>query len=272
MDVKIKACCKVNIGLNIVSKREDGYHNLETVFYPVPLYDDIRLTSSDADGISIDGYALDCDPMDNLVMRSVRLLRQNGYHVPPVRVMLTKRIPSGAGLGGGSSDAAHVVKALDRALSLGIDVVKMEDMLSTLGADCPFFVRCQPVYAEGIGNVFTPIDLNLSGWHILLVKPDEHISTREAYSSVTPMSSDSYLPTLLQSPVETWRDRVKNDFEQSVFPLHPRIEEIRDYLYASGASYACMSGSGSTVFGLYQRHPAELPDAFGDCFTFVGIL
>lgn len=271
MDISIKACCKINIGLNVVSRREDGYHNLETIFYPVPLYDDIRVTSADRDGIHLEGIALDGNPDDNLVLRAVRLLRDGGHDVPPVHISLRKNIPSGAGLGGGSSDAACVLKALNSHLGLGLGTGGMQRMLAGLGADCPFFVECKPVYAEGIGDVFSPVELDLGGWHLVLVKPDEHISTKEAYASVRPKPSSSPLTEDVMLPVEEWKGRIANDFEASVFPSHPRVSDIRGRLYSMGASYACMSGSGSTVFGLFRR-PVDVSRDFGDCFKFQCVL
>lgn len=271
MNISIKACCKINIGLNIVSRRNDGYHNLETVFYPVPLYDDITVTDSPEDGIHLEGHVLDGNPADNLVLQAVRLLRENGYSVPPVHIALRKNIPSGAGLGGGSSDAACVVKTLNSEMGLGMSSYDMQRMLARLGADCPFFVECRPVYAEGIGDVFSPIELNLSGWHLLLVKPDEHISTKEAYALVNAKPSSLSLIKEVMRPVELWKGRIANDFESSVFPSHPRVSAIRDRLYEMGASYACMSGSGSTVFGLF-RQSADISQDFGDCFTFQCLL
>lgn len=254
MKIRTTACCKINIGLNIVSKREDGYHNLETIFYPVPLYDEITISSAKEDSIDLAGFTLDGNPNDNLVMKSVRLLRDNGCEVPPVHISLKKNIPSGAGLGGGSSDAASVMKALNKYLSLGLADERMERIIAKLGADCPFFIQCKPVYAEGIGDIFSPVTINLSGWHLVLIKPDDCISTKEAYSLIKAEPSKYTIKEVITQPVENWKKHIKNDFEQSVFPNHPTVENIRNQLYEMGASYACMSGSGSTVYGLFRKY------------------
>lgn len=267
MKIKANACCKINIGLNIVSKRDDGYHNLETIFYPVPLYDEITITSAKEDGIDLAGHKLDGDPNDNLVLKVVRLLRENGHNVPPVHISLKKNIPSGAGLGGGSSDAATVMKELNKSLSLGLTNEKMKTLIAKLGADCPFFIQCKPIYAEGIGDIFTPIELNLKGWHLVLVKPDDHISTKEAYSLIKPNPSKYSITEEVKKPVDRWKENIKNDFEKSVFPNHPVVEMIRNKLYEKGASYACMSGSGSTVFGLFEKE-ADITDLSKNHFTF----
>ena len=267
MEINAKACCKINIGLNVVSKREDGYHNLETIFYPVPLYDEITITSATEDGIDLAGHKLDGDPNDNLVLKVVRLLRGNNLQVPPVHISLKKNIPSGAGLGGGSSDAATVMKELNKHLALGLSSEKMEQMIARLGADCPFFIQCKPVYAEGIGDKFSTVKIDLAGWHLVLVKPDDYVSTKEAYSLIKPTPSKYALTEEVKKPVEQWKETVTNDFEKSVFPNHPTIEEIRKKLYQLGASYACMSGSGSTVFGLF-RTEVELKDLARQHFTF----
>lgn len=271
MIIKTTACCKINIGLNIVSKREDGYHNLETIFYPIPLYDEITITSADADGIDIAGHKLEGDPNDNLVLKTVRLLRENGYNIPHVHISLKKNIPSGAGLGGGSSDAAAVMKELNKHMALDLSDDKMERMIAKLGADCPFFIQCKPVYAEGIGDVFSPIEINLSGWHLVLIKPDDNISTKEAYSLIKPEQSKQSITEAVKKPVENWKMYIKNDFEKSVFPNHPKVASIRNALYEMGASYACMSGSGSSVYGLFKEE-IELDKYANDCFTFKCIL
>ena len=267
MKISATACCKINIGLNIVSKREDGYHNLETIFYPVPLYDEITITDAEADGIDLAGHKLDGNPNDNLVLKAVRLLRENGYDVPPVHISLKKNIPSGAGLGGGSSDAATVMKELNKHFSFGLTNEKMERMIARLGADCPFFIQCKPVYAEGIGDIFSPVEIDLTAWHLVLVKPDDYVSTKEAYSLIKATPSNYALNKDVKKPVELWKESIKNDFEKSVFPNHPTIEEIRNQLYLMGASYACMSGSGSTVFALFPNE-ADLTELSNKHFTF----
>ena len=271
MYIKTTACCKINIGLNIISKRSDGFHNLETIFYPVPLYDEISIVQSKMDKISLGGHKLEGNPNDNLVLKAVRLLRENNSFVPPVHISLKKNIPSGAGLGGGSSDAAAVIKELNKHLALGLTNQKMEQMISRLGADCPFFIQCKPVYAEGIGNVFSPIEIDLSGWHLVLVKPNDYVSTKEAYALIKPIPSKYNIKEEVKKPVILWKETIFNDFEKSVFPHHPTIEKLRNQLYRIGASYACMSGSGSTVFGLF-RNETDLSEIDKEHFTFECVL
>jgi len=283
----IRTGCKINLGLNIVERRPDGYHNLQTIFYPVPLYDELTICGmgeplpppresensapslgESEDILMLGGNPLEGDVQDNLVLRAVRLLRQEGFPVPPLRIDLKKVIPSGAGLGGGSSDAACMVKTLTRLYDLPLDEGQMERLVSRLGADCPFFIKSTPVYAEGIGDVFTPISLNLSGWYLMLVKPDVHVSTREAYAGVRPHRPAYSLLETVKMPVGHWEGRMVNDFEESIFVHHPLLAEIKQELYHQGAAYAAMSGSGSTLFGLFRSRPA-CEQLFADHFAFV---
>ena len=265
----IKTGCKINLGLNVVERRSDGYHNLQTIFYPVPLYDELTIRESeDEDVLMLGGNPLEGDVQDNLVLRAVRLLRQEGFSVPPLNIDLKKVIPSGAGLGGGSSDAACMVTTLARLYDLPLSVERMELLVGKLGADCPFFINPRPLYAEGIGDVFTPISLNLSGWYLMLVKPEVYVSTREAYAGVHPhMPAYSLLETI-KLPVGQWVGRMVNDFEESIFSNHPLLAEIKQELYRQGAAYASMSGSGSTIFGLFRSRP-NCEQVFADHFTFV---
>jgi 4-diphosphocytidyl-2-C-methyl-D-erythritol kinase len=258
---------KINLGLRVVSRRPDGYHNLETVFYPISLCDELTLETADKDEFFLEGIPVDGNPMNNLVMRVLQLLREEGRVIPPLRVTLKKNIPSGAGLGGGSSDAAFMLKMLNEMFSLGLTVKEMEQWISRLGADCAVFIQNKPVFAEGIGNLFTPIDLSLSGWHFVLIKPDDFVSTKEAYSLIKPKRPNTSLIQLVNEDVNMWREKILNDFETSVFPRHPRVKDIRDELYEMGATYAAMSGSGSSVFGLFA-HPVELGDLFQQYFRF----
>lgn len=265
----IKTGCKINLGLNVVERRSDGYHNLQTIFYPVPLYDELTIRESeDEDVLMLGGNPLEGDVQDNLVLRAVRLLRQEGFSVPPLNIDLKKVIPSGAGLGGGSSDAACMVTTLARLYDLPLSEEQMELLVGKLGADCPFFINPRPLYAEGIGDVFTPISLNLSGWYLMLVKPEVYVSTREAYAGVHPhMPAYSLLETI-KLPVGQWVGRMVNDFEESIFSNHPLLAEIKQELYRQGAAYASMSGSGSTIFGLFRSRP-NCEQVFADHFTFV---
>ena len=264
-----KTCCKINLGLNVVERRPDGYHNLQTIFYPVPLFDELSVREGDdEDVLTLGGNPLEGDLQDNLVLRAVRLLRQEGFPVPPISIDLKKVIPSGAGLGGGSSDAACMVKTIAKLYDLPLSEEQMKLLVGKLGADCPFFVNPRPLYAEGIGDVLTPISLNLSEWYLMLVKPEVHVSTREAYAGVHPhMPAFSLLETA-KLPVGQWAEKMTNDFEESIFANHPLLAEIKEELYRQGAAYASMSGSGSTIFGLFRSRP-DCEQLFADHFTFV---
>ncbi|NME87851.1 4-(cytidine 5'-diphospho)-2-C-methyl-D-erythritol kinase [Bacteroides eggerthii] len=267
---------KINLGLNITEKRPDGYHNLETVFYPIPIEDalEINLLHEGSRkyclhqaGIEIAGEA-----ENNLVVKAYKLLDEL-FDLPPVDIHLFKHIPSGAGLGGGSADAAFMLKLLNEKFNLALSIESMEDYASRLGADCAFFIRNAPTYAEGIGNVFSPVSLSLKGYQLWLVKPDIFVSTRDAFSQIKPHRPERPLKETIQLPVEEWRNCMVNDFEESVFPQFPAIREIKEEMYRQGAVYASMSGSGSSVYGISKPN-ASLPDIdFGkEAFVYKGKL
>jgi len=264
---------KINIGLNVVEQRPDGYHNIETVFYPIGLNDVLEIVPSESCtdySFSSSGIELGGDPEDNLIVKAYHQLRSD-YQFAPVDISLIKQIPFGAGLGGGSSDAAFMLKALNELFELKITNRKLEKYASMLGADCPVFIQNKPVFAFGTGNIFTPIKLSLKGNFLLLVKPDIHVSTPEAYSLVEPVAPQTSLLTMIQRPVKEWRDSINNDFEKSVFTQYPEIKKIKETLYEMGASYASMSGSGSSVYGIFD---SSIPEniSFKDCFIAGGIL
>ena len=245
---------KINLGLNVTERRPDGYHNIETVFYPIGLSDVLEVEASEncADySFSCSGIELGGDPEDNLIVRAYRLLRSE-HQFPSIDISLIKQIPFGAGLGGGSADAAFMLKALNELFELKITPRKLEKFAVLLGADCPVFIKNKPVFATGIGNVFTPVKVSLKGKFLLLVKPDIHVSTPEAYSLVVPEKPLVSLNELIQCPMIEWKDTIKNDFETSVFTKYPEIETIKDCLYEQGAVYASMSGSGSSVYGIFD--------------------
>lgn len=262
---------KINIGLNVVEKRKDGYHNLETVFYPINLHDALELET--IDGIAPDvgyqlkvaGTVLDGTPDDNLIVKAYKLLKKD-FDLPPVSIYIYKHIPTGAGLGGGSSDAAFMIKALNSKFALGLTMQKMEEYAVMLGADCPFFINNKPVFATGIGNIFEPINLSLKGKTLVLIKPDIFVSTRDAYSAVKPQVPEVSLTELLSQPIETWKDNVVNDFEASVFPKYAEIAAIKDKLYDLGAIYASMSGSGSSVYGIFKSPVENVDEKFAGYF------
>ena len=262
---------KINIGLNVVEKRPDGYHNLETVFYPIGLQDILEIQELDTDvpdcgyRLKLTGSLLDGSPEDNLVVRAFKLLKRE-FDLPPVSIGLYKHIPTGAGLGGGSADAAFTVKTLNDRFKLGLTTQQMEDYCAQLGADCPFFIQNKPVFATGIGNVFHPIELNLKYKQLVLVKPDVFVSTKDAYAKVNVRHPEKQLPELLSQPIETWKDTVVNDFEASVFSKYPEIAAIKDKLYDMGAIYASMSGSGSSVFGIFEDPVENVDEIFTGMF------
>lgn len=260
---------KINLGLNIVEKRPDGYHNLETIFYPINLQDALEVTNLDDEkeySLTLSGTPIEGETDDNLVVKAYRLLKADYPDMAPVNIHMFKHIPTGAGLGGGSSDAAFMIKLLNEKFHLNISVEKMEEYASRLGADCAFFIKNQPVFASGIGNIFEPVQLSLKGYYLVLVKPDIFVSTKEAYALVKPHKSAVSLKEIVRMPVETWRATMKNDFEESVFARYPEIAAIKDKLYDMGAIYASMSGSGSSVFGIFREQVEYVDEIFNGCF------
>lgn len=254
---------KINLGLNIVEKRPDVYHNLETVFYPIPLEDALEINSATKNAeatstLTQTGISVEGNSEDNLVMKAYRLLNEY-YRMPSIQIHLHKHIPTGAGLGGGSADAAFMLKLLNECFELHIPTEKLEEYAARLGADCAFFIRNQPVYAEGIGNLFTPIELSLRGYGLIVVKPNIFVSTRNAFASVKPCHPQLNLKDIIRRPVHEWKAYMVNDFEASVFPQFPAISAIKEELYRLGAVYASMSGSGSSVYGLFAPKK-KLPD------------
>ena len=251
--------CKINVGLRVVRKREDGYHDLETIFYPIfALHDELEIRPAAAFSFTQEGIAVDCPPEQNLIIRCYRRMREHYPAIGEVSIRFRKNIPFGAGLGGGSSDAAHTAIALNELFRLGLTREQLAAEVRPLGADCPFFIYNTPCFAEGIGDLLTPIDFSLKGYRILMIKPACGVSTREAYSGLH-LSADKHArPKLIdQWSNSKWLNgQMENDFEQSVFPLHPEIAHIKKRLLDAGALYASMSGSGSTVFGLFE-HNAE---------------
>ncbi len=251
---------KINLGLNIVERRPDGYHNLETVFYPIMgLTDVLEIVPATTTRLHCYGRTVDCPEEKNLVMKACRLMQREAG-VPEVDMHLYKHIPDGAGLGGGSSDAAHAMLMLNQMFGLGIGRERLAQMAATLGADCPFFIYNKPVMATGIGDVFSPASVGLGGYTLLLVKPEVSVPTAVAYSRVSPQPSQSRLTQQLSLPVEQWQTAgVRNQFEPSVFAAYPQLADIKSELARSGALYASMSGSGSSIFGIFDN--ANLAEA-----------
>lgn len=260
-------CAKINLGLNIVEKRIDGYHNLETVFYPIPLTDVIEITEMHDEfpsdykcNLNVMNIKIEGDTQSNLVVKAYNKLSQQ-YSLPRIHAHLYKRIPTQAGLGGGSSDCAFMIKALNDIAKLGLSDKEMIEIAATLGADCPFFIYNKPCYAEGIGEKLQPVSLSLSGMYILIVHPNIPISTKEAFSLIKPKPTTKKCLDIIKQPIDTWRDELVNDFEASVFVNHPQLDKIKQELYNLGAVYASMSGSGSSMYGLFYS-PVEYGNAF----------
>lgn len=273
----IYPCSKINLGLNIIGKRNDGYHNLETVLYPIPLCDQLELidighqSENPLCTLEVDGALLDCDPQHNLVVKAYELIAKE-HGLPDIRVKLTKKIPSEAGLGGGSSDAVNMLKLLNEYFSLNISSPKMQDYAVQLGADCSFFIHNKPCFASGIGEKMEFLnteDINLSRYYIGLVKPEISISTKEAFSNIKPRPSTVSCKDIVKCPIKDWRYSLVNDFEHSIFKSHPSLGRIKEELYNMGALYAQMSGSGSTIFGFFSNEPHSMMQSFRDSFTFI---
>lgn len=254
---------KINLGLNVVSKRDDGYHNLETVFYPVPIKDALEVFPME-DGfpsdvrcdLKVTNLFIDGDEQKNLVVKAYNMIAQD-YELPRVHVHLYKHIPTQAGMGGGSSNCAYMIRLLNEMFSLGMSDEKMIGYAARLGADCAFFIKAQPAYAEGIGEKLQPISIDLSGCKMLVVRPNIPVSTKEAFSLITPQVPKKNCLDIVRQPIDTWKDELVNDFERSVFAIHPEIGRLKEMMYEQGAVYAAMSGSGSSVFGLFSYTPDE---------------
>lgn len=269
-------CAKINLGLNIVNKRSDGYHELQTVFYPTKLTDTLEIKRMDdkfpvdtACDLKIYGIPVACNEQDNLVVKAYNLIAQD-YDLPRIHAHLFKQIPSRAGLGGGSSDAAYMIRLLDERFRLNMGNAEMERYAARLGADCAFFITAEPSYATGIGEILEPTDWPwdaLDTYYIGIVKPYIAISTKEAFAHIVPQMPAKCCRDIVRQPIETWRDELTNDFEKPLFALHPELADIKQRLYQEGAIYAQMSGSGSALFGIFD-HKVDIGRAFDGMFTF----
>lgn len=249
---------KINIGLRITGKRTDGYHNIETIFYPVSLCDALEVVlnekGSDKDILTLSGYTLPGNLEDNLILRAIRELRER-FQIPFLKIQLYKNIPAGAGLGGGSSDAACMLRTINRIFNLPLSSDELKVIAAGLGSDCPFFIDSQPAFASGKGEVLTPVRSVLSGFYGALFNPGILINTKDAYEDCQPAVPDTSLTELINKPVSDWKKEIVNDFEKTIFKKHSRVKMIKQALYDSGAVYSSMSGSGSTVYGIYAEKP-----------------
>jgi len=252
--------CKINLGLNILCKREDGFHDLETIFYPLPVTDVLEIIKNPDQDKEVDfsssGLTIDGKEENNLCIKAWHLLKRDRPALPSIKLHLHKAIPMGAGLGGGSSDGAFTLKMLNEKFELGLATEQLMHYAAELGSDGPFFILNQPAFASGRGEQLEPIELDLSNYHIVLVNPGIHVNTGLAFSQLIPGLPQKSIRDIIKQPVSSWKDELVNDFERPVMQQYPAIQKIKDELYKKGALYASMSGSGSTVYGIF----GELPD------------
>ena len=278
---------KINIGLSVTEKRSDGFHNIETVFYPISLCDTLSFkfqvsypigytcalheVRGKSLNFEVSGFKSHLDSAENLCCRAYQILAAD-YDLPPVNIRLHKAIPVGAGLGGGSSDAAYTLRALNELCQLQIPDEKLAQYASRLGSDCAFFLQDSPAFGIGKGDILQPLAVSLAGYHIVLIKPSVSVSTANAYSCITPRKAAYHLPEALQAPVSEWRNTVFNDFETFVFKKYPETGRIKETLYHEGAVYAAMSGSGSCVYGIFEEKPDNIEKLFPGDFIWDGCL
>ena len=247
---------KINIGLNITSKRSDGFHEIQSIFYPVKnLQDGLEIVEnkeSDAIEFTSSGIAISGNSNENLCVKAYHLIKKI-CDVPPIKIHLNKHIPIGAGMGGGSADAAFFIQLINKKFKLNLSYQQMFDAATTIGSDCAFFLENKPCYVKGRGEILQPIELDLSNYNLVIIYPNIHISTKEAYAGVVPKISEQNILDHIHKPVSEWSGFIYNDFEVSIFETHPQLKKIKQQLYTQGASYASMSGSGSTMFGLFKN-------------------
>jgi len=251
--------CKINLGLHITEKRIDGYHNIETVFYPVDLKDVLEIVplnqSNFTESLQVDfsssGISIPGDTANNLCIKAFQLLKKDFPNIPPIQMHLHKIIPMGAGLGGGSADGAFTLKLLNEKYKLNLSLKQLIDYAAELGSDCPFFIINQPCYATGRGEILTPISLDLSAYKFVLVHPSIHINTKWAFEQLKLSKPTISINQIIDQPIKTWKKQLVNDFESPISKQYPIIQEIKNKLYQNGAIYASMTGSGSTVFGIF---------------------
>jgi 4-diphosphocytidyl-2-C-methyl-D-erythritol kinase len=265
---------KINIGLRIIEKRTDGFHNLQTIFYPVALCDALEFVLAEEsladDHLMTTGLPSFCAPEENLVIKAVKKLRDK-TGIPFLKLHLHKAIPAGTGLGGGSSDAANILKSLNRYFNLDLSPEELKEISLSLGSDCPFFMDSIPVYAEGRGEIMTPLEPLPDGFHLLLLKPEINVSTKEAYHDCQPEKNETDLMEDYKRSINEWRDLMVNDFEKSIFPKYPEIAVLKESLYEMGALYSSMTGSGSSVYGIFTDKP-EIPEYLWSCVIYSGVL
>jgi 4-diphosphocytidyl-2-C-methyl-D-erythritol kinase len=243
---------KINLGLNILNRRSDGYHELSTCFYPIEWTDILEITPSDSFQIELSGLPIYGKIQDNLCAKAYHLLK-NDFQISPVKIHLHKLLPMGAGMGGGSADGAFALKLMNEIFELKLTTIQLENYALQLGSDCPFFIQNKPIMAEGRGEVFSPISLNLQGKFIYLIYPSFSSSTKEAFAGIKPTIPPKNIQNILAQPIQTWKEELYNDFEKSIFQKYPTLAKIKTFLYEQGAIYASMSGSGSTIYGIFEN-------------------
>ncbi len=250
---------KINIGLNIIGKRNDGYHNIETVFYPIDVKDALEIIPSPDSGTDIiftsSGNPISGNTDENLCVKAYRLLKKDFPEIPSVKMHLHKNIPMGAGLGGGSSDGAAVLLLLNKKFNLNISEEKLIQYALMLGSDCPFFIKNKPCFAEGRGDILKETSIDLSGYKLMIVHPGIHVNTKEAFAKLDPKdySAAGSLELAIQKNITEWKTYINNDFEKPVFGRYPEIKKIKSIMYENGSLYSSMSGSGSSVFGIFPQ-------------------
>lgn len=262
--------CKINLGLNIVQKRPDGFHDLETCFYPVKISDALEILAENEQEVpvqlSVTGTKVNGADEDNLCVKAYHLIKKDHPEMPPVKLYLHKAIPMGAGLGGGSADAAFTLKLLNDKFQLHISNDKLAEYALQLGSDCPFFLYNQPAFAMGRGEKLQPVTLDLMAFDLVIVNPGIHINTGWAFSKITPAQPEQSILSILSNPITEWKNLLRNGFEVPVFQQYPEIAAIKQTLYDSGAVYAAMSGSGSTVFGIFEKNTFRNHSVFPDAY------
>ena len=262
---------KINLGLDVIAKRNDGYHEIESVLFPISLADALEIipAKNGQSGFASSGLKIPSDGKSNLCQRAFDLLKEE-FKLPEVYIHLHKVIPAGSGLGGGSSDAAFTLKMANKIFSLNLDSEKMMQLAAKIGSDCPFFIENKPMLASGRGEILKPAPLSLKGMSLLLVKPNVHVSTAEAYAGIKPRQPNMPISQIISLPIEHWKHKLKNHFEESVFASHPILAQIKKQLYTSGALYAAMSGSGSAIFGIFDKPPkTDLAKVFPEFFVWL---